>query len=85
MGALTHCDWTIVRHLHRTKEYLLPHQEETMSRQAKKFDMLYLFQPEDSTVPAYRSQPASTLTEICKSILWVSVSFVLAAGISQLS
>lgn len=85
MGALTHCYWTNGHPLHTTEADLSQHREETMSRRTKKFDLLYLFQPKDSTVPARHDQPASPLTEACKSILWIGVSCILAAGISQLT
>lgn len=49
----------------------------------KKFDWLYLFKAEDST-PLVEAG-VTDVCKLCKTALWVGVSFLMAAGISQLT
>ncbi len=53
------------------------------SKGRKTFDWLYLFQPEDSTL--VMESGVTEACKLCKVALWVGVSFIMAAGISQLT
>ncbi len=53
------------------------------SRKRKTFDWLYLLQPEDST--PLTEYGVTETCKLCKTFLWVGVSFLLTVGLSQLT
>lgn len=84
MTALTHCYWTVPRHLHTKVEsfrYLGANKEDLYMRRHKKtFNWLYLVQAEDSTTPVY-----SRLNETCKTCVWLGISILIGVGVGQLT
>ena len=52
------------------------------SQGRKTFDWLYLFKAEDST--PLTEYGVTEACKLCKVALWVGISFLMAAGISQL-